>query len=141
MKKSIIICTLVFGLSLLLVACAPGQYSNPDDTRPKVVIFDAPNGSQVNGLKKVLHAVLNANDASQPFNVLPTNHSDYYETNGSIIGAQAEYYGAIATRRIGSDLGVFVHAPILQRQVFTEVKEEDKDKDGYLDVTIQSSVL
>ncbi len=138
MKKSLKTCilavSLIVSLSLILSACAPGQYSNSDDTRPKVAIFDAPNGSQVNGLKKVLYAVLNANDATQPFNVLSTNRTDYYETNGSITGAQAEYYGSVATRRIGSDLGVFVHAPVLERRVYTETKEEDKNNDGFLDV-------
>lgn len=134
MKKSIIIIVLLASISLLFTACAPGQYANPEDLRPKVALFDAPNGLQVNGLKKVLYATLNANDATQAFNVLSTNRTDYYETNGSIIGEQAEYYGAIATRRLASDLGVFVNAPILERKVFTKTSEQDIDNDGFADL-------
>lgn len=140
MKKSIVISVLVFCLSLVLSACTPGQLSNLEDNRPKVAIFDSPSDSQLRGLKKVLYSALSANDAELPYNVLSPISTDYFEANGSIRAAQSEYYGSVATRRLGGKLGVFLHAPVLERKVFNEVPKE-RDDDGFQDASKEKRLV
>ncbi len=140
MKKSIIISVLVIALALVLSACTPGQLSNLEDDRPKVAIFDSPSDLQLGGLKKVLYSALSANDAALPYNVLSPVSTDYFETNGSINSAQAEYYGSIATRRTGSKLGVFLYAPVLERSIYTE-KPKQRDDDGFQDASKEKRLV
>ncbi len=105
---------LLFALLVVLTSCLPAA-----DTRPEIMLLNAPSDTRVDGLATAFEVVLREQPSAYAYQFTFRPSVRFQETHRNMTPAGAPLQAAFAARALGSDYPVMVSAPVYERHVDT----------------------
>ncbi|MDZ7702908.1 MAG: hypothetical protein U5L04_00305 [Trueperaceae bacterium] len=103
-----------FVLLALLTSCLPAA-----DTRPEIMLLNAPSDTRVDGLATAFEAALREQPSAYAYQFTFRPAARFQERHRNMAPAAAPLQAAFAARALGSDYPVMVSAPVYERHVDT----------------------